>query len=182
MLVMTISRYGLQMIDDMVAAIKYLASRQHQRVVGLFGFYRSFTRNFSRIAKPLNDLKRKNKGRPVAQSKDGKIKYTPSTKIDWDDDCQFAFDELKGRLSKAPILAHPLYDRPFIQHTDASKDGFGAVLSQLWKRSDFVDEGDEIMVDARVELDDPDIPFRWSERRDRAARHPRIHQSEIDRI
>ena len=45
--------------------------------------------------------------------------------------------ELKSRLSSTPILGHPKYDRPFILHTDASKDGFGAVLSQLWNADDY---------------------------------------------
>jgi len=71
------------------------------------------------LARPLNDLK-KASGR-----------YAPGAKIIWTDECETAFRELKSRLSSTPILAHPKCDRPFIIHTDASKDGFGAVPSQI---------------------------------------------------
>jgi len=95
------------------------------RVVGMFGYYRNFIKNFSRIARPLNDLKK------------ASGKYAPGARIVWTDECETAFKELKSRLSSTPILAHPKYDRPFILHTDASKDGFGAVLSQIWTADDY---------------------------------------------
>ena len=34
-------------------------------------------------------------------------------------------------LISAPVLAHPNFDKPFILHTDASKQAIGVVLSQL---------------------------------------------------
>jgi ribonuclease HI len=39
-------------------------------------------------------------------------------------------DELKEKLTTAPILAHPDYTKPVIVHTDASTTGLGVVLSQ----------------------------------------------------
>lgn len=39
-------------------------------------------------------------------------------------------DELKERLTTAPVLAHPDYTKPFIVHTDASTTGLGVGLSQ----------------------------------------------------
>src|SRR5260363_370449 len=42
-----------------------------------------------------------------------------------------AFDELKYRLTTAPILVYPDYRKEFILATDASYKGFGATLSQL---------------------------------------------------
>ena len=40
-------------------------------------------------------------------------------------------------MCNAPILAHPLFDRPFILYTDASVDAFAAVLCQVWERKDY---------------------------------------------
>jgi hypothetical protein len=139
MLGMNISRYGLHTIAEKVQAVMDIAPPRTlgelHRIVGLFGYYRNFIQNFAKVIKPLNDLKR---GPKEAAGTSEKIKYTPSTRITWGEDCQGAFDKLKGRLSSSPILAHPLYDRPFILYTDASKDGFGAVLCQIWERSDYL--------------------------------------------
>jgi hypothetical protein len=44
---------------------------------------------------------------------------------------QEAFNELKDRLTAAPILAYPNFRKTFILATDASYYGFGATLSQL---------------------------------------------------
>lgn len=54
----------------------------------------------------------------------------------WSEACQKAFEQLKGRLISAPVLAYPDPAKPFILDTDASDVGIGAVLSQ---RRDGVD-------------------------------------------
>ena len=57
--------------------------------LGLTGYYRKFVEGFSKIAAPLTKLTRKD------------VKY------DWVDVCQQSFEELKGRLTSAPVLALP---------------------------------------------------------------------------
>ena len=46
-------------------------------------------------------------------------------------DCQTAFDDLKHRLTSAPVLAFPQTDGEFVLDTHASGTGIGAVLSQV---------------------------------------------------
>jgi hypothetical protein len=94
------------------------------RMLGLFGYYRMFMRNFAKVVAPLNELKKRD---PNVKSKD----YSSKLPIPWTEECQAAFDELKNRLSSAPILAHLWYDRPFILYTDASNISFGPVLAQM---------------------------------------------------
>ena len=48
----------------------------------------------------------------------------------WTDQGKEAFDELKRRLTTAPVLAYPTASGRFTLDTDASERGIGAVLSQ----------------------------------------------------
>ena len=48
----------------------------------------------------------------------------------WENKQQHAFDRLKERLIKSPILQYPDFEIPFTLYTDASKKGLGAVLAQ----------------------------------------------------
>jgi hypothetical protein len=81
-------------------------------VLGLCSYYRKFIKDFSKIAKPLTNLIKKD------------------VKFEWNDTHQKAFDELKNKLVQYPILQHPNYKREFILITDSSGVGLGAVLSQ----------------------------------------------------
>jgi len=80
--------------------------------LGLASYYQKFIEGFGKIAAPLNQLLKK------------EIEYQ------WNEDCQQAFEELKQRLTTAPILGHPDFSKPFIVMTDASKNGLGAILTQ----------------------------------------------------
>ena len=57
--------------------------------LGLAGYYRSFIEDFSRLAAPMTKLTWK------------------EVKIEWNDVCDRAFQELKRRLTSAPILIVP---------------------------------------------------------------------------
>jgi len=87
--------------------------REVRAVLGLFSYYRKFVEGFSKIAKPLNELLKK------------------ESEFKWGERQQKAFEELKERLIKHPILEYPNFEKEFILITDASGEGLGAVLSQL---------------------------------------------------
>ena len=57
--------------------------------LGLAGYYRKFVANFSKLAMTLTMLTRKGK------------------KFEWTEDCEKSFQELKKRLTSAPILTIP---------------------------------------------------------------------------
>ena len=51
----------------------------------------------------------------------------------WTDACQQSFDELKHRLTSAPILALPSGEGGYVVFADASGNGLGCVLMQNGK-------------------------------------------------
>ena len=51
-------------------------------------------------------------------------------KFEWNDSCEKGFQELKRRLTSAPILTVPERGRRYTMYCDASKDGLGCVLIQ----------------------------------------------------
>ncbi len=78
--------------------------------LGISSYYRRHIVEFSKRARPLNQL----------LTKDHPFHWTPN--------CQRAFEDLKLALVTAPVLAYPDFRYPFILQTDASLYGFGAVL------------------------------------------------------
>ena len=83
--------------------------------LGLAGYYRRFIEDFSRLATPMKRLTLK------------EVKFV------WDDSCEQAFQELKRRLTSAPILIVPERRQRYIVYCDGSKDGLGCVLMQSKK-------------------------------------------------
>ncbi|KAL0291128.1 UNVERIFIED_CONTAM: Transposon Ty3-I Gag-Pol polyprotein [Sesamum radiatum] len=84
--------------------------------LGLAGYYRRFVKDFSVVAKPLTNLLKKN------------------APFNWNDKCAQGFEELKKRLTSAPILALPSGDGGYVVYTDASRQGLGCVLMQHGKK------------------------------------------------
>ena len=80
--------------------------------LGFTGYYRRFVPDYSTVAQPLVRL----------LGKDCKFQWTVA--------CQDAFRALRALLIKAPVLAFPKEDLPYIVDTDASDYGIGGVLSQ----------------------------------------------------
>lgn len=83
-----------------------------QKFLGFSNFYRRFIRNFSKVARPLNDLLRK--GIPWH----------------WGQEEQAAFTILKLAFVQAPTLAHFNYNKRSVLETDASDWAAGGILSQ----------------------------------------------------
>jgi hypothetical protein len=94
--------------------------------LGFVGFYRRFIKNFSRVARPLNDL---NHGSGKVGKKK-KLRKKPAVPFVWGTEQQIAFEEMKRLSTTTPVLAFADYSKPFVLHTDASLDGLGAVLYQ----------------------------------------------------
>jgi hypothetical protein len=80
--------------------------------LGFCNFYRPFIRGFAHLARPLNELTRKD------------------AEWSWQDRQQKAFEELKRRVTTEPVLAHPILTDPFELEVDASGFAMGAVLLQ----------------------------------------------------
>ena len=80
--------------------------------LGLAGYYRRFIENFSKIAKPMTELLKKD------------------TKFNWTEECEASFQELKKRLVTAPVLILPNIRKDFQVYCDASRQGLGGVLMQ----------------------------------------------------
>ena len=50
--------------------------------------------------------------------------------VEWNEECQEAFNKLKQLCGQTPIMAYANNKKPFKLHTDASENGLGAVLYQ----------------------------------------------------
>ena len=51
-------------------------------------------------------------------------------KFTWTESCERSFQELKNRLTTAPVLILPDIHRDFVIYCDASREGLGCVLMQ----------------------------------------------------
>jgi len=72
--------------------------------LGLAGYYRRFIEGFSKIARPMTELTKKDK------------------KFVWTEACEKSFQELKRRLTSAPVLTVPDKHKDFVVFCDASRE------------------------------------------------------------
>src|ERR1043166_4822978 len=111
-----ISGEGIKTDPEKIKVMQDLPTPQNlknvQEVMGLFQYYKSFIKDFAKIAAPLYSLLKKDQD------------------FRWEDDTQKAFEQLKQKMIEAPILAHPNLDESFILYTDASYTGLGFILTQ----------------------------------------------------
>nr|CAE03840.1 OSJNBb0013J13.17 [Oryza sativa Japonica Group] len=80
--------------------------------LGLAGYYRRFIEGFSKLARPMTELLKKEK------------------KFQWSAACEDSFQEMKKRLTTAPVLTLPDIRKDFEIFCDASRQGLGCVLMQ----------------------------------------------------
>ena len=89
------------------------ASKKHvMDFLGMAGYYRKFCPNFWAIMEPLTMLLQKN------------------IKFHWTEQCQFAFEQLKVMLQRAPVLSAPDFTCPFKLAVDASDVAPGILLQE----------------------------------------------------
>ena len=106
-------------LPDPINVAKILQWKEPQNVtevkqfLGCCSYNRKFIRGYSKVAKPLFDL----------------TKNTSS--LLWNDDCQKAFNSLKGSLSGPDVMSLPRDHGKFYVDVDACDHAIGGVISQI---------------------------------------------------
>ena len=85
--------------------------RELQSFLGFCNFYRRFIKDYSKIAKPLNQL-------------------TGKEEWKWGAEQQTAFNTLRRVITERPVMVIPVDDKPYRVEVDSSDFELGAVLSQ----------------------------------------------------
>nr|GEZ81748.1 reverse transcriptase domain-containing protein [Tanacetum cinerariifolium] len=115
-----ISKHGIEVDKAKVDVITKLPHPTTVKGVRIFlghaGFYRRFIKDFSKISRPMTHLLEKD------------------TPFIFSEDCIKAFQTLKQKLTKAPILIGPNWDLPFELMCDASDFAIVAVLGQRYEK------------------------------------------------
>lgn len=111
-----ISQEGVKPDPKKVEAVLHFPrpknSKNIKQFLGLAGYYRRFLNDFSKIAKPLTTLLKKDE--PFV----------------WQEEQEKAFITLRDNLCTEPLLQHPDFTKPFVLTTDASGYAVGGILSQ----------------------------------------------------
>ena len=111
-----VAKEGIRPNNDKVAAIQNLAiptnPKEVRSFLGVINYYRRFLGDMAEHIEPLNKLLRKNATFKVSREVEESVKWC------------------KRKLSSAPILQFPDFDKEFTLTTDASQTALGAVLSQ----------------------------------------------------
>nr|GEV28955.1 hypothetical protein [Tanacetum cinerariifolium] len=129
-----INNQGLHVDPDKIEAVKNWASpttpTEISQFLGLTGYYRRFIKEFSKIAKSLTELTKKNK------------KYI------WGEDQETTFQLLKQKLCEAPLLALPEGNDDFVVYCDPSYQ----VLRQHHSRHFMVESADHLFAGPKLEM------------------------------
>ncbi|GBC25874.2 retroviral-like aspartic protease 1 [Rhizophagus irregularis DAOM 181602=DAOM 197198] len=89
-------------------------------ILGLFSYYQRFIKDFAKVADPMYKLLKKD------------------APYEWMNLQQKAFENLRDKLTTAPIVQYPDFSKPFFLYTDASIIGLGAVLAQKTDDQEYV--------------------------------------------
>lgn len=82
------------------------------RFIGMVSYLSRFIPDYSTIAAPINELRKKN------------------SKFNWTQQCEYSFQKLKEIICSPPVLKIPDVNSQFELYTDASELGCGGVLMQ----------------------------------------------------
>ena len=108
---------GLRPNPERTTAVKHFPIphdvKTVQQFLGLASFYCKFVPNFAQISEPQHFLTRKD------------------VQFEWTAACQDSFNCLKKKLIEGPVLAYPDFRKDYVLETDTSKQGLGAILSQV---------------------------------------------------
>lgn len=111
-----IGRDGVKPDPSKIRAVKEFPrphnAKNIKQFLGLAGYYRRFILNFSKVARSLTDLLKKDE------------------EFNWKEEQEQAFTQLRNALCTEPVLQYPDFTKPFIVTTDASGYAIGGILSQ----------------------------------------------------
>lgn len=111
-----IEKNKIRPLNDNLEAIQSFprpkTKKNIRQFLGKINFYYKYLENAAQTLEPLHNLLRKN------------------VNFDWSDNCEKAFQKIKTYLCSGPILSIYNYEKPVYIYTDASGEGFGAVLKQ----------------------------------------------------
>ena len=130
---MVVDMLGVRPSQSKVDAVAQLTRantvEEVKTLLGMTGYLRKFVSKFIALETPiLNLLRDKN----FASKRERKLK------VPWGEEQDKALTALILALTSPPILVMPDWDKSFQLHTDASKLGAGAVLTQIHEGSERV--------------------------------------------
>ncbi|XP_073219715.1 uncharacterized protein [Cicer arietinum] len=111
-----VSQKGIEVDPDKVRAIQEMpAPRTEKEVRGFLGrlnYIARFISHLTATCEPIFKLLRKDQ------------------KVEWNENCQKAFEKIKQYLSKPPILVPPVHGKPLIMYLTVLDESMGCVLGQ----------------------------------------------------
>ncbi|KAE8211915.1 hypothetical protein CF327_g4378 [Tilletia walkeri] len=137
-----VSEAGVAVWADRAKAVLEMPApttlRELYHVLGLFGYYRAFIPRYAQRSEPLTWLTQGWRWESVGDRtrlvrKDGSVANADRELLPWGDEQERSFADLKRAIGSPPVLAHPDPTRPYILYVDACKDGFAAVLHQVFE-------------------------------------------------